>query len=103
MSQMIVVIASSDEYMAVDVKAPSDPTGETAPAVSVVAVGGTHSSYSAGTWDAGGYNTNLKTAIALLPSPLTLGLTAGRYEARIRTHFGAESPIYEDLMLVVKA
>ena len=100
--RLLRVIASSDEYMPIDVFTDSDPTGETAPGISVVAPGGTHSSYTTGTWDSGGYNATLGKTVALLPSPLALSLTAGRYSARIRTALGAESPIYEDLALEVK-
>lgn len=99
--RLLRVIATSDEYMPIDVFTPSDPTGETAPGVSVVAVGGTHSSFTTGAWDAGGYDSVKGKTVALLPSPLSLSLSAGRYAARIRVALGAESPVYEDLALEV--
>ena len=98
--RLLRVIASSDEYMAVDVFTPSDPTGETAPGVSVVAPGATHSSFTTGAWS-GSYDSVKGKTVALLPSPVTLGLTAGRYAARVRVALGAESPVYEDLSLEV--
>ena len=85
------VLASSDEFIPVEVRAPADPTGGTV-SFSAVAVGtaGT-GSFTSGTW--GTWDATTSTASALMSSPVTLSLTAGRYRIYGQVAVGAESPV----------